>query len=77
VIQGYLNGKSRDQIAKETGASTGKVSNTIKEWKRGINIPGIDELRAFTITLKKSWISTRECASGYRMIKLMKILGVG
>ena len=29
VIQGYLNGKSRDQIAKEIGISTGTVSNTI------------------------------------------------
>jgi DNA-binding NarL/FixJ family response regulator len=27
VIQGYLNGKSRDQIAKEIEKSTGTVSN--------------------------------------------------
>jgi transposase len=33
VIQAYLNGKSQDNIAKETGISTGKVSNIIKEWK--------------------------------------------
>jgi hypothetical protein len=76
VIQGYLNGKSRDQIAKETGASTGKVSNTIKEWKMGISIPGIDELRAFAITVKKSGISMAQCAEGYRMAHIMKNLGV-
>ena len=29
IIQGYLNGKSRDQIVKETGISTGKISNQI------------------------------------------------
>jgi hypothetical protein len=76
VIQGYLNGKSRDQIAKETKISTGNVSNTIKEWKMGISIPGIDELRVFAITLKKSGISPGQCARGYRIIKLMKNLGV-
>jgi DNA-binding CsgD family transcriptional regulator len=32
VIQGYLNGKSRDQIAREAEISIGMVSNTIKDW---------------------------------------------
>ena len=76
VIQGYLNGKSRDQIAKETGISTGKVSNIIKEWKKGIDIPNVEELRDFAIEVKKSGISVGQCAQGYRMVQLMQNLGV-
>jgi hypothetical protein len=76
VIQAYLNGKSRDDIAKETGISTGKVSNIIKEWKNKIGIPNVEELRDFTIAVKKSGISIGQCAEGYRMVQLMENLGI-
>jgi hypothetical protein len=76
VIQAYLNGKSRDDIAKETGISTGKVSNIIKEWKNKIGIPIAEELRNFTIAVKKSGISIGQCAEGYRMVQLMENLGI-
>ncbi len=76
VIQGYLNGKTRDSISKEIGISAGGVSNTIKEWKREIRIPEIEALRDFTITVKKSGLSIQQCAQGYRMAQLMKGLGI-
>ncbi|MER5176617.1 MAG: hypothetical protein ABJB76_06350 [Candidatus Nitrosocosmicus sp.] len=76
VIQGYLNGKSRDQISKETGISTGKVSNVIKEWRHGIDIPNVEELRDFATEVKKSGISVGQCSQGYRMVQLMQNLGV-
>ena len=57
MIQSYLNGKSRDQIAKEMGISAGKVSNIIKDWKSGVEIPNVEELREFAITVKKSGMS--------------------
>jgi hypothetical protein len=52
AIQGFLNGKSRDQIAEETGSSAGKISFIINDWKRKIGIPEIDEFIAFAITSK-------------------------
>jgi hypothetical protein len=76
AIQGFLNGKSRDQIAEETGASAGKISYILNDWKRGIGIPDIDQLRAFAITVKKSGMSIAQCAQGYRTAQLMKCLGV-
>jgi hypothetical protein len=76
VIQGYLNGKTRDLISKEIGISTGGVSNTIREWKREIKVPEIEALRDFTITIKKSGLSIQQCAQGYRMAQLMKDLGI-
>ena len=76
VIQAYLNGKSRDQISKETGISTGKTSNIITDWKKGIRIPNIDELREFAVTVKKSGMTMAQCARGYRMAQLMDSLGL-
>ena len=76
VIQGYLNGKTRDSISKEIGISAGGVSNTIKEWKREIRVPEIEALRDFAITVKKSGLSMQQCAQGYRMAQLMKGLGI-
>ena len=76
VIQGYLNGKTRDSISKEIGISPGGVSNTIKEWKWEIRAPDIEALRDFAITFKKSALSMEQCAQGYRMTKLMKGLGI-
>ena len=73
MIQRFLSGKSRDQIAKETGVSTGKVSYIINDWKRGIGISDIEEIRAFAITVKKSGMSMAQCVEGYRMFHLIKI----
>ncbi len=76
VIQGYLNGKSRDQIAKEIGKSTGTDSNIIKDWKLTIGIPNVEELRDFAILVKKSDISIEQYAEGYSMKNLMNSLGI-
>jgi hypothetical protein len=76
VIQKYLDGKSRDQISRETGISTGKISNLVKDWKDGIDIPNIEEVREFAIAVKKSGMSMGQCARGYRIAQLMKNLGI-
>ena len=76
MIQGYLNGKTRDLISKEIGISAGGVSNTIREWKRMIGIPEIEALRDVIITIKKSGLSIQQCAQGFRMAQLMKDLGI-
>ncbi len=76
VIQGYLNGKTRDQIALDVGISGGKVSGIIKEWITEIGKPNVEDLRDFAATVRKSGISVMECAEGYRMIKLMRSLGI-
>ncbi len=76
VIQGYLNGKTRDLISKQIGISAGGVSNTIKEWKMRIGVPEIEALRDFAITVKKSGLTMQQCAQGHRMAQLMKGLGI-
>jgi predicted peroxiredoxin len=76
VTQSYLNGKSMDQIVSETGVSKGKVHYLISGWKDEIGAPDIDELREFSVTVRKSGISIGQCAQGFRMISILKNLGI-
>jgi hypothetical protein len=76
MIQGFLNGKSMDQIVSETNVSKGKVHYLINERKKQIGIPDIDELREFSVTVRKSGISVGQCAQGFRMISILKNLGI-
>ncbi len=76
VIQGYLHGKSRDQIARDVGISGGKVSEIIKEWARAIGEPNVEEIRDFAVILNKSGVTPKESAEGFRMLQLLKKLGI-
>ena len=62
VIQKYLNGKTLDQIAKETNLSKGTVYNLVKRWKDNLGSIGVDEIREFAITVNKSGLTIQECA---------------
>jgi hypothetical protein len=76
VIQKYLQGKSMDKIAKETGISKGKVHYLIRDWKDKISIPNIEEIRDFIDLVKKSSLSIEQCAQGFRMMNLLKKFGI-
>ncbi len=77
VVQGYLNGKTRDQIALDAGISTGSASSIINDWKKGICIPDIERVRDFSITVRKSGVSINQCAQDFRTLQLLKSLGIG
>lgn len=76
MIQEYLNGKTRDQIAIDIGISQGTVSGIIKEWATGIGMPNAEYVRGFAVILNKSGISAKQCAEGYRIVKLLRSLGI-
>ena len=77
MIRGYLNGKTRDQIALDAGISAGMASNIIKDWKQRIGAPNIEEVRDFSITVRKYGMSINQCAQGFRTLQLLKSLGIG
>ncbi len=77
VIQVYLKGKTHNQIANETGISKGKVQYLVDNWKNNIGLPNIDEIRDFVVMVRKSSISIKQCAQGFRMLQLMKNIGIG
>ena len=62
VIRKYLNGKTLDQIVKETNLSKGTVYNLVKRWKDNLGSIGVDEIREFAITVNKSGLTIQECA---------------
>ncbi len=77
VAREYLNGKTLNQIANETGISKGKVHYLIVNWKNGLGMPNIEEVRDFAVTVRKTGISIKQCAQGFRVLQLMKNLGIG
>jgi predicted acetyltransferase len=77
VVQEYLKGKTLDQIANETGLSKGKVHYLVGNWKNNMGIPNIDEIREFVVMVRKSGISIKQCSQGFRLLQLMKNLGIG
>ncbi|MER5176113.1 MAG: hypothetical protein ABJB76_04275 [Candidatus Nitrosocosmicus sp.] len=76
VIEKYLQGKSMNQIARETGISKGKVHYLINDWKNKIGASDIDEIREFVGLSRKSNISIEQCAQGFRMMNILKNLGI-
>jgi hypothetical protein len=76
VIQKYLQGKSMNQIALETGISKGKVHYIINDWKKKIAIPDIDGIIDFIVLVRKSNMSIQQCAQGFRMTKMLRDLGI-
>ncbi len=75
VIQDYLNGKTRNQIAIDNSTSTGNASNITNEWKQRIGKPESDDICDFVVVVRKSGLSVKQCADGFRSIQLMKKSG--
>ena len=76
VIQKYLNGKTLDQIVKETNLSKGTVYNLVKRWKDNLESTGIEEIREFAIVVNKSGLTIQECAQGFRIAQILRELGI-
>lgn len=76
VINGYLDGKSYDQIAYELDIAKGSVFNIINTWIAQIGIPDIDALREFSVTVRKSGITIKQCAQSYRFIQILASFGI-
>jgi hypothetical protein len=67
VVQQWLTGRSRNEIAAENGLSSGAVTNIVIEWRRGLGLAAAEELRELAVTLKKVGINAAQCATGFRI----------
>jgi hypothetical protein len=76
VIQQYLRGKSRDDIARDCRLGSVTVSNIIAGWKANLDQYVVEDLRELGINLKKSAISPAQCARGSKIISTLERLGV-
>ena len=76
VINGYLNGKSFDEISNENNIAKGSVFNIIHTWTAQIGIPDIEVLREFSTIIRKSGITIKQCAQSFRFIQILARLGI-
>ena len=62
VIRECLIGKSRNEIALETGLATGSVSNIISQWKKGLQDPQYQDVRELAVQSRRLEMSLTDCA---------------
>ena len=76
VIVQWLQGLSRDAIARDNTISTGAVSNIINEWTNALGKYETDALRELAKSLKIAELSPAQCAIGFRTMKILSEHGI-
>ena len=76
VIDDWLSGESRIDIAKKHNIGNGTVYNIIQEWSNGIGAQLADRLREIAIKLKQNGLTVSDCAKGLRMLMMLKKYGI-
>jgi hypothetical protein len=76
VIDAWLMGKTRDNIASEFNVSTGTVSNIIEQWQNMIGVYDATNLRELGVALKKAGLTPSKCVDGLRITNILNQLGI-
>jgi hypothetical protein len=76
VIQLWLEGNSRKDIALICGVSEGTVCNIVVDWKEKLDEGDAEALRELGINLKRSGIDAAQCAQGHRTSMILRKIGV-
>jgi hypothetical protein len=72
VIQGWLNGRTRNQLAEKLCISAGSVSKILEGWNENIGHPEAEELRGFSVMVKKSGMTIPQFVNAFRIHQLLK-----
>ena len=77
LIDAWLNGESRNDIAKKHNIGSGTVYNIVQEWSNEFgDAQQADRLRELAIKLKKNGLTVSDCAKGLRMLRMLKKYGI-
>jgi hypothetical protein len=78
VIDHWLNGESRIDIAIKHDIGSGTVYNIVQEWSNGLGDDAqlANRLRELGIKLKKNGLTVSDCAKGLRMLMMLKRYGI-
>jgi hypothetical protein len=78
VIDNWLNGESRNDIATKHNIGSSTVYNIVEEWSNGLggDVQLADRLRELGIKLKKNGLTVSDCAKGLRMLMMLKKYGI-
>ena len=72
IIDDWLSGESRYDIAIKHNVGNGTVYNIVQEWSKEIGQQGADRLREIAIKLKQNGLTISDCAKGLRMLMVLK-----
>jgi DNA repair exonuclease SbcCD ATPase subunit len=77
VIDDWLSGESRNDIAIKHNIGSGTVYNIVEQWSKEI-VDGqlANRLRELGIKLKKNGLTVSDCARGLRMLMMLKKYGI-
>jgi hypothetical protein len=76
VIRLWLDGKSRNYIARTCGIGEGTVSNIISDLKLKLGNGDAEALRELGSNLKRTGLDAAQCAQGHRIFMILRKLGV-
>jgi transcriptional regulator with XRE-family HTH domain len=76
VIQAWLKGKTRDEIAEEFGKSQGTVSNIISRMRNRWSKYDADAMRELAQELRELDMTPDNCAIGCRIFKMLEKLKI-
>jgi len=77
VIDAWLSGESRNDIAIKHNIGSGTVYNIVQEWTNEIGDGQLaNRLRELGIKLKKNGLTVSDCAKGLRMLMILKKYGI-
>ncbi len=76
VIDAWISGNTRDNIASQFNISTGSVSNIKEEWQNRIGVFDGNNLRKLGLALKKAGMSPIQCVKGLRINNIINQLGI-
>jgi len=78
VIDHWLCGESRIDIAIKHNIGSGTVYNIVQEWSNGFGDDAqlANRLRELGIKLKKNGLTVSDCAKGLRMLMMLKRYGI-
>ena len=76
VIDDWLNGETRNDIAIKRNMGSGTVYNIIQEWRLAIGIQKADKLRDLAVKLNKTGLTVNDCVKGLRVLIIFKKYGI-
>jgi hypothetical protein len=72
VIELWLSGMTRDQIAKIKNIGTGTVSSIVTDWRQGLVDIDMEPVRELSVQIRKLGINLIECADAARLVSRIK-----
>ncbi|HJU59065.1 MAG TPA: helix-turn-helix domain-containing protein [Nitrososphaeraceae archaeon] len=76
VIEDWLYGETREDIARKHNIGSGTVYNYVHEWSNKLGIEKAEVLRELAIQLKKNGLTVNDCAKGFRIVTIFKKYGL-